>query len=397
MILARFIQFVANMGVSSTHQLWEVHLIRKLNLSSLLGIFNLFVAMVIFHLIGYPDMFIEIACCLVFSPLVIFLNKRKNYIAASYVFAMMGIVVFFLLSVRLGQNSLSFLYYFPLIIGLTQMLGRRETIFHLTVQLAVILFSVIISLYCNQNSLLQSPNFGKYQNEIQMINIVFSFFTVIVFTTIITLESIKQENQLKAVVKQKEILLAELFHRVKNNLNLVTSILNLKKNSIRSDEAKTALEETRNMVFSMAMVHTKVYNSSSIDFLNIRDYLSDLVKELINSLGGEEKVDFDYDCPDLVLNIAQAIPCGLIVNELVTNAFKHAQVPGRKLKITLRLKEEGGMILLDLNDNGPGRTNVVEKDGSLGLELISSLSEQLEGTHQFTNDNGFRYKLKFRK
>jgi two-component sensor histidine kinase len=391
------IEKVANIGVKPYHLPWEIFLIRKQNLVTILGIFNLLVSMVIFNLIGYHDMVWQVACCLLIAPFVYILNLKVDYVAASYAFASVGYVVFFVLSVRLGQDSLSFLYYFPLMIGMTQMLGRREMIKHLIIQLAICFFAIFLASYCSRNGFLQSENFGKNINEIKVINIVFSIFTTMVFVIIITIESIKQEDQLKAAVKQKEVLLAELFHRVKNNLNIVTSILNLKKNSIVSDEGKNAIEECRNMVFSMAMVHTKIYNSKNVDNLNFKDYISDLINELVRSLGGNENVDIEVDAVDVNLNVSQAIPCAIIINELITNAFKHARVQGKKLIISVSLKENIQFLTLSLKDNGPGRSNQKANTNSLGLELIKSLSEQMDADYEFLNNDGFQFVLKLKK
>lgn len=114
-------------------------LVDKQNLITLLGVFNLIIGIVIFLLIDYPDMALEIGGCILISPFVLLLNHRFGYVSASYAFAAVGYVVFFLLSVRLGEESLSVLYYFPLIIGLTQMMGRREMVSHLIMQLCICL------------------------------------------------------------------------------------------------------------------------------------------------------------------------------------------------------------------------------------------------------------------
>jgi two-component sensor histidine kinase len=391
------IEKVAKIGVREDYEPWEIHLTRKLNLVSLLGVFNMMVAVIIFLLIGYPDMALQIFACFIIPPLVYIINHRFGYVWASYVFASVGIVIFFLLSVGLGEDSLSFLYYFPLIVGITQMLGRREMLKHLIIQLIICLITIFLAAYCYNSGYLQSVNFGKNLFQIKIINIIFSFFTTIVFVSIITVESIKQEGQLKAAVKQKEILLAELFHRVKNNLNIVTSILNLKKNSITSEDGKNALEDCRNMVFSMAMVHTKIYNTKNVDSLNFNEYLADLINELVKSLGGNGRVEIERSSSIVTLNISQAIPCAIIVNELITNAFKHARLPGKMLEIKINLREEKDSVELNLNDNGPGKKAEDSNINSLGLELIKSLAEQLESEYEFKSNNGFQFRLKFKK
>lgn len=391
------IEKVANIGVKANLETWEIHLIRKMNLVSVLGVFNLIVASIILLILNNPDLALQVSACLLITPFVYLLNYRSDYVSASYVFTLLGMVVFFLLIVRLGIESLSFLYYFPLIIGITQMLGRREMLKHLILQLVFCFATIILAIYFSQNGIMRAENIGENLFQIKLINIIFSFFTAIIFVIIISIESIKQEGQLKAAVKQKEILLAELFHRVKNNLNIVTSILNLKKNSIDSEEGKNALEDCRNMVFSMAMVHTKIYNSKNVDSLNFKEYINDLINELVTSLGGKEKVRVGMNSENINLNVSQAIPCAIIVSELITNSFKHAQIPDKLLEIKINLHEEKECLVLNVKDNGPGRKSENKRPNSLGIELIKSLAEQLDAEYEFSNENGFGFKLKFKK
>lgn len=396
MSIRNFINSVASLGVKNGYQPWEIYLTRKLNLSSLLGFINVSAAAVIFAFFGYYDSIIEALIVLIVSPFVILFNIRFGYIQATYLFALVGIYLFFFLSVNMGARSFAFLYYFPLSIALIQMIGRKETYKHLLIIFFMILTSIAGIIYCYSHQLLQIQMSNEIQMTLRNFNIFMSFFTAVGFMFIISNEAIKQEAQLKSALQQKDVLLAELFHRVKNNLNIVTSLLNLKKNATNSQEAKNTLEECRNMVFSMAMVHTKVYNSSSIDHLNFKDYVNDLTRELINSVGGKEKVNIEITAHPITLSITHAIPCGLIINELITNSFKHACLPDRKLEVHIILKEEGDYIEFEVKDNGPGRDVTIENN-SLGMELIRSLAEQLEANYEFRNNNGLQFNLKFKK
>jgi two-component sensor histidine kinase len=206
----------------------------------------------------------------------------------------------------------------------------------------------------------------------------------------------QQEKQLQAALSQKEILLAELFHRVKNNLNIVTSLLNLKKGSVRSEEAQTALEECRSLIFSMSLVHNKTYNSHKIDQLNFREYLDELGKELVNTLGGKDDTEFFLHGEDITLNISNAIPCGLIFNELITNSFKHGKVSGKPLRINVELTASQNEITFIYGDNGPGLSVFADTKNTLGLELMKSLCGQINAVYTFESAGGFRFSLKFK-
>jgi two-component sensor histidine kinase len=392
-----FINSIANIGVKKNYQPWEIFLTRKLNLASLLGIVNVGLGLFIFLLFGYYNSVTECVVVLILSPLVFLLNRRFGYLPAAYLFTFIGSFLFFFLAVKMGPDSYAFLYFIPLIIGLLQMLGRKETRFHLLILCVFCLSSILGIVLCYVNYVFEIELSNELILTARYFNIFFSFFTAIGFIFIIAVESFRQEEQLKSALKQKEILLAELFHRVKNNLNIVTSILNLKKNSVSSVEAQNALEECRSIVFSMALVHTRIYNSNNIDSLDFKEYLDILVLELINSFGGKDNVELELNSPPINLNLTQAIPCGLIINEFITNSFKHAQVNGRKLKITVMLNAQKGMVNIELKDNGPGNMTTQQEKNSLGLGLIKSLTDQIDGECCFRNNDGLQFNLKFKK
>ncbi|PBQ31388.1 hypothetical protein CNR22_06300 [Sphingobacteriaceae bacterium] len=395
MSFRELINSIANAGVKKDYLPWEACLTRKLNLSSLLGICNVGIALIVFLSMGYYGSTTEGLVVLAVAPFVMLLNRIVNYVAALYLFALIGGGLFYIISLKMGVESFAFLYYFPFITLIIQMAGRKELYRHLVILLFLLALSII--------SLLVSYKIGFYEpimpaelvQSSKFVNVFFSFTVSIGFMFILSTQAIKQEQDLKTALHQKEILLAELFHRVKNNLNIVTSLLNLKKDSTESPEAKQALEECRTLVFSMALVHTKIYNTNSVDNINFSEYLHDLVPELINSIGGVNAVDFDLYSPSMTMSLSQAIPCGLIVNELITNAFKHGRTPERKLKIRIVLKEESDSILLEVGDNGPGFTQKDKPVGSLGMDLIKSLVEQLDGDYAFHNREGLQFNLRF--
>lgn len=210
------------------------------------------------------------------------------------------------------------------------------------------------------------------------------------------IESIAQDTLIKKMLHEKEILLAEVFHRVKNNMNIVTSLLNLKKITSQSQETKDALEECRNRVFSMALVHQNIFNNESLIGLNFKNYIINLVDEIANSFGSKESYEINYELEEIQLDLSTSIPCGLIINELITNSFKYAQLPNQKLRIDIQLTKLNGKIRLYVHDNGPGiAENFMTTNTTLGMELIESLSEQINGKSQFKNENGASFELIF--
>ncbi len=297
----------------------------------------------------------------------------------------------------MGIDSLVILFYFPILISLVQVFGRKETIKHLFIISALFLVSIVILTVGYQDHYLRIAFTENVLNKLKVFNIISSFFLAISLILILTTEHIRQEAIIKNILKEKETLLAEVFHRVKNNMNIINSLLNLKKHASQSEEVKLALEECRERVFSMALVHQKIYSNNNINSLNFKEYVHELVNESVNSIGGREKVDIEIKTGNIELSLDNAIPCGLILNELITNSFKHAQVPGQKLKIGIHLHDHNDQIVLQVKDNGPGFTfDKISKD-SLGMELIQSLAGQLNGKWNISNNNGHVFELSFCK
>lgn len=387
---------IGNIGVKEGYNSWEIYLTRKLNYLSFIGIFNITVTLIFFLAFGIHDFTLELILTFIFGSFVPVLNKVKNYVWAGYLFYLIGVVLFFLISLKMGLETLALLYYFPILISLVQVFGRKETLKHLFIISILFFISIAIMLACYYNNVLVIQFPESTIQTIKLFNVISSFFLTTTLVLLLATESIKQEAVIKNMLNEKEILLAEVFHRVKNNMNIVTSLLNLKKHASKSEEVKIALEECRERVYSMALVHQKIYNNKSIHSLDFKDYVNDLVHESVNSIGGIDKIDVTFNTVQVNLPINYAIPCGLIVNEVITNSFKHAQTKGQKLKLEIGLSDLNGKIIMTIKDNGPGfdfsKTN---DQNSLGMDLIKSLSEQIDAKVSITNDGGTLFTMEF--
>jgi two-component sensor histidine kinase len=377
-----------NIGVRTDYKTWEVNLTRKLNFLSLVGFFNVSLALILFeymqlhHLTPY---FIVILCLAPFVPL---LNKWMGYTAATYLFFIMGAFLIFSSSYVYGFNSLIMLYYFPLILSLIQLIGRKETIKHLVILLALYFISIIILstfLYDMNTTILSA----KDLRFIQPFSIISSFFSTLVLLLLVTWENLKQDQEIRSVLGEKELLLAELNHRVKNNMNIVTSLLNLKKDTTENTEVIAALDDCRFRVYSMALIHNQMYNTQGFEALDFKEYLSSLVLNIEHMMGDVAKVIIHSD--SVMIPIQKAVPCGLIVNELLTNAYKHARSHEKPLTIQVKVNKIEGHLLISIHDNGPGinTESDFQKAKSLGFELVRSLCEQIDGKLTFENKKGF--------
>lgn len=392
------LQNLINIGVKQTYQPWEINLTRRLNAITLIAFGNILTALFFLFYFEYKQFNPELIFALIVLPLVYFINWKKNYTWAIYWFFITDFIFFIPITLKMGLNSYVILYYFPMIIGLMILLGRKETMKQLFVLSGLCFLSIITVILGYKFKFY--PLFIDIHTikELTFFNILLSFISTIVITLFLVHDFIQQENTIKKVLHEKEILLAEVFHRVKNNLNVITSLLNLKKNTVESKEAKIALEECKNRVYSMALVHQNTFNGNTIDGLDFRQYIEILVAEIAKSFGEKDKVQLFFDTAQLTLDLNKAVPCGLILNELITNSFKHAQTNEDNLQITVKFKRIGENIELEVQDNGPGITNEqLNSSNTLGIELIKSLAEQINATYSFENNHGSIFRLTFKQ
>jgi two-component sensor histidine kinase len=215
-----------------------------------------------------------------------------------------------------------------------------------------------------------------------------------------TAELILANENLSIEVHEKEILLKEIHHRVKNNLQVISSLFNLQARQVRETGTLQILRDSQTRVRSMALIHEKLYQSKNLARINFGEYVQSLSADLFHSyqrtLGGIElKVQVD----EVFLDLDQAIPCGLILNELMTNALKYAFPGGRQGTIKVELHNgSGDMVTLLVMDDGVGLPSDLDihKTNTLGWQLINSLVAQLSGTLSIENTNGTCCGITFR-
>ena len=219
---------------------------------------------------------------------------------------------------------------------------------------------------------------------------------------IITIKNTEIETSqelLKKSLKEKELLLKEIHHRVKNNLQLIMSLLNIQARQGEYSDINDFIEKGQSRIASMALIHQNLYQRENLDKVNFQDYLENLVENLKNTFNdNDSKVVFELKAKDSFFDIETSIPLGLIINELICNALKHAfpnDLEG-KIVIALEPKEEHRFELI-LNDNGIGITNAPKSKKSLGLELVNLLVAQLKGTINIENTFGTSYKINFQE
>ncbi|NBV24673.1 MAG: PAS domain S-box protein [Proteobacteria bacterium] len=207
------------------------------------------------------------------------------------------------------------------------------------------------------------------------------------------------EERIHASLREKEVMLMEIHHRVKNNLQVVSSLLRLQARGLKHPESVTAFEESGSRVQSMALVHEKLYQSSSLSELDFGAYAQSLTDSLLRSYGTDSSlIRLRFDVEKVRLDINQAIPCALILNELVSNALKYAFPDGRTGEIWLRMHcHADRQVSISVSDNGVGQPADFnpEKVTSLGLQLVLTLVRQLRGHLRVNSTGGMAYAITF--
>ncbi|MGK7391094.1 MAG: sensor histidine kinase, partial [Candidatus Cyclobacteriaceae bacterium M2_1C_046] len=211
------------------------------------------------------------------------------------------------------------------------------------------------------------------------------------------------EEHLQESLKEKEILLSEIHHRVKNNMAVVSGLMFLEELNFEEETTlNSILTRCRLRIHSMAKIHEKLYQSGSLTKLNFKDYISEQVDTIVQSQSREpDSIQINIDCEDIYLNINQAVPCALIINELVVNALQYAFEKGRKGELEVTLKSEGEMVTIFVADNGLGLPHNFEEMAveSTSQQIITQLVNQLNGDLQIESgkDKGTVFEIRFKK
>ena len=211
-------------------------------------------------------------------------------------------------------------------------------------------------------------------------------------------ETREAADKMKASLAEKEVLLKEIHHRVKNNLQVVSSLLNLQSRTIKDEAALAALAESRTRVKAMALVHEVLYRSEDLASMDMREYVRRLVDSLLDSFPDGKKPEVNQDICDCGLNIDTAVSLGLILNELITNSIKHAFPGDKPGRLDIRLQRRDGAFLLAVEDNGPGLPAGFDAAASvtLGMQLVYMLAKQISGEVRIKPGPGARIEMSFR-
>jgi PAS domain S-box-containing protein len=207
------------------------------------------------------------------------------------------------------------------------------------------------------------------------------------------------DERIKASLREKEVMLREIHHRVKNNMQIILSLLRIQSRAVKDRETREMFKQSQNRIRSMALIHEALYKSGDLAHIDIADYISRMTTHLL-SIYREDlgEIEIEQDAGGIFLDINKAIPCGLMISELVSNSLKHA-FPGKRTgHILIRMtKSQIGKNILIVKDNGIGFPAGLDfrKTETLGLQLVTDLVMQINGTIQIKKTKGTEFVVKF--
>lgn len=340
---------------------------------------------------------------------IVILLKTNNYKIPAYIATILAIFgnIYNILGKSNFENFTDFFWILNLILFAYFTLGRIVGNIYLSINVIVVL-TATFGAKLNYITLLEPTNifnFYTYLNFSLNFIICLFFFSYLVNQflkqanqtqedAIVTNLKLKQTNtELQQQYDEKSIMLKEIHHRVKNNLQVITSLLRLQLYKIDDAKAREPFEESINRVNSMALIHEKMYKGDRVNDVNLSQYIYDLADNLIENYSNYENVKVLVDTDIETLNLNVVVPLSLIFNELISNSLKHAFIKNKTGEISINIIKNKKEITLIYKDNGNWKEP--QDPNSFGLELIDTFSDQLGGSFTIDNTNGTKYTFKF--
>lgn len=341
----------------------------------------------------------------------LYLNRwRHHRITITFLFIFIGLSIFYFGALA-GVQSGDYMYYFPLMLSISFALDPQKDKLLVGVLFAFILVLLLLNTFVYAYMPAQPPDYNSSRYRMFVVNLMLSASTVGFFIYLTAKNNemlsslyeqrLKEREESEAIIKkalrEKELLLAELHHRVKNNLAIMAGFFSLKLNGVENEEARNILLESKNRVSSMALIHNHLYRKDDFSEINFSTYINDLVDEIKNSYPGLAKaVTVHSNIAEVSLNLNTAVPCALILNELLTNCYKHAFQNMDRGAITIDfLPLNNQQLKLTVSDNGCGLQQDFNTRDSMGTTVIQALTQQLNGKHTYKSINGTRFELIF--
>lgn len=403
---------ILDIGIHDKFEFYQKREIRILNIFALITLSGLIIGLsTIFFLNGeYPVS--TVTFTMVCSLSIFLLNYWQLSHIATYVFIITVNITLFILNKMYVLGAGNYLYYFPMIFCVALIHNPSKSLSRTVIFFLICLASFMASEFVTLPGLMLpgiTPQDVKtlliYNTSI---NVLITMVMVYLVIRLINKQNqevvalLEKEHQAQSKIahtlKEKETLLAEIQHRVKNNLAVITGLLNLQTEKAPCEISKNLMIESRNRVMSIAMVHERLYKKDNLAKIDFKLYLSELVNEVVSSFPTKQQIEIREELDSAEIEITKAVPIGLILNEALTNSLKHAfqneAVDSPKIKISMQTIYD--RMQISLSDNGQGFQNLEHrKDSSLGISLIESLADQIDAKVVFRNENGATVSLVF--
>jgi two-component sensor histidine kinase len=411
--MKNFFRQLINIGVTDSLGFHDQRKARTLNIFNLIVIFFLVLGSTnaVFLKSDYP--LLPELCFLALAFGSLYLNYLHKYNWSVLVFTIYINMSLFFVNEYYPFDAGAYLFYFPLTVTIVLLNNPSVKDIFTIIHFVISLVFFVVSLLFDFPQILNNTIAPDVLLVLWYYDVIFSIICTAVLafmlnrliytqnSEILSHLDIEKAAQVKLnqSLKEKEILFAEVHHRVKNNMAIITGLLNLQASSTNNEEAKSLINESKNRVHSMSLVHTMLYSTTDLNKIKLDKYASSLCKELLKSLDSTGRIKLIEQYNDVEVSINKAIPIGLILNEAVTNSIKHAFSTNHpNPEITVNVSPQGKTVYIVVSDNGKGFEEKVQsnqKEKTLGISLIHSLTEQIDGQVEFLNEGGSQIKIKF--
>lgn len=409
-MIYKFWQSISSIGVKPGYSENKLRRVRLINQYTIIAAVLFMIKGLSDILLGYSQQGLLLEFSAFIFVVALFLNKfHLHRLTVIFLFVFIALSIFYF-GVTTGMMSGDYLYYFPLILAISfafDFSKDKWTMFSLFIFIIILIFINTLAY----SEYVIAPDISNHGYQRFMVNLTLSALTLGFFIYLTARNNIvinrfyeqrileKEENEarIKKALIEKEILLAELHHRVKNNLAVMAGFFSLKLSSTNNVEAKEILLESRNRVNSMALIHNHLYRKDDFSEVNFTTFITDLVNEIKTSYPTIAKsITVHSNIAEIKLNLNSAIPCALILNELLTNCYKHAFKNRDQGTIAIDFFPlENGELKLRVNDDGNGLDSDFKSRESMGLSVIDALTMQLNGTNNYVSKTGTSFELIF--
>ena len=401
-----------DIGIYDELEFYEKREVRIINLFTFITLAGLLVGIttVLFVNEHYPTP--TVLFTLFSSIFTLFFNYKKLHNIGTFVFVISMNFSLFILNKQYNDSVGNYLYYFPVIFCIALVHNPSKQNARTLAFFGVTALSFVATQIFSFDSLKITTVTPEDEKILFIYNASLTVLITMILVFLVVKLINKQNNEVISLLdkehvaqakisqslKEKETLLAEIQHRVKNNLAVITGLLNLQTEKAPCETSKNLMIESRNRVMSIAMVHERLYKKDNLAKIDFKQYLSELVHEVVSSFPTKQQIGIKDELDNAEIEITNAIPIGLILNEALTNSLKHAfqadEISSPKIKIQMQTIYD--RMQISLSDNGKGFDNLDHrKDSSLGISLIESLADQIDAKVAFRNENGATVSLVF--